>query len=246
MSLIDEALRRAQSAYRENAARPGSAPDPWSVAPLPDRGRFRRRRLLVASALAAILLAGIATGFLLLRRDRSAAASRSAQAAAAGGQPDRSGFSARLTPTPPPRPPAAHAAPVPPPVRTQAAAAISRRAVPGTAVGAAAPVLSMRAASSSPATVRRPAPLPVRAERDHASSPRAGPERRTISRGEAAVPGGKIELGGIVYSDTSPVAVLNGRVLGVGAVVEGFTIVAIEENRVELKNDERTIVLTLH
>ena len=168
------------------------------------------------------------------------------------------------TPTPPrPARAAAAAAPVPPPVRTEAASAIERGVAPGrerlvfsvtptppprpsrppVPGVAAAPVPAMRSASAAPEVGWSPPP-PARSEREHAP-PRPSPERRDVARGEIAVPGGKIELGGIVYSETNPVAVLNGHVVGVGAYVEGFLVVAIDENRVELKNDQRTIVLTL-
>ena len=57
--------------------------------------------------------------------------------------------------------------------------------------------------------------------------------------------GGKITLDGIVFSETSPVAVLNGRVLPVGGFVEGYTIVKILPDRVELEADGARVLLTL-
>jgi hypothetical protein len=63
--------------------------------------------------------------------------------------------------------------------------------------------------------------------------------------GSLVAPGGaRIELGGIVFSE-SPVALLNGRVLSVGGFIEGLRIVAIEENRVELSGEGFTAFLTL-
>ncbi|HEX5758728.1 MAG TPA: hypothetical protein VF121_06000, partial [Thermoanaerobaculia bacterium] len=62
----------------------------------------------------------------------------------------------------------------------------------------------------------------------------------------APVPGGgAIELGGIAFSANQPVALLNGRVVGVGEVVEGFTVIAIEPRRVELRGHGTTVFLTL-
>ena len=51
------------------------------------------------------------------------------------------------------------------------------------------------------------------------------------------MPGGaRIELGGIVYSESNPTALVNGKIVGPGAVIEGFLIQRIEENRVEMSN----------
>jgi hypothetical protein len=57
--------------------------------------------------------------------------------------------------------------------------------------------------------------------------------------------GARIELGGIVWSETAPRALLNDRVMGVGAYVEGFTVVSIETERVELRKDDLTIFLSV-
>jgi len=57
--------------------------------------------------------------------------------------------------------------------------------------------------------------------------------------------GGKITLDGIVFSEVSPVAVLNGRVLPVGGFVEGYTVVQILPDRVELEADGLRVLLTL-
>jgi hypothetical protein len=64
--------------------------------------------------------------------------------------------------------------------------------------------------------------------------------------GEVSLPdGAKIALEGIVYSETSPVALINGRVLPPGGIVEDFTIASIKPDRVELNGRGLTIVLTL-
>jgi hypothetical protein len=64
--------------------------------------------------------------------------------------------------------------------------------------------------------------------------------------GEVTVPdGAKIELGGIVFSESNPVALINDKVLGPGAVVEEFTIVSIQPDRVEMKGRGVTIFLAL-
>lgn len=57
--------------------------------------------------------------------------------------------------------------------------------------------------------------------------------------------GSKLELGGIVYSEASPFAYLNGRLVGVGEFVEGRRIDRIERDKVILSGDAGTITLRL-
>ena len=64
--------------------------------------------------------------------------------------------------------------------------------------------------------------------------------------GSVLLPGGvKIELGGIVWSEVEPRALLNDRITGVGAWIEGFTVTKIEPERVALEKDGLTIFLAL-
>ena len=77
------------------------------------------------------------------------------------------------------------------------------------------------------------------------ASPIPKPGKPAPATFDARPNGSKIELGGIVYSETSPVALLNGRVLPVGGVIEGLTIAGIEENRVTLRGEDVTVYLTL-
>jgi len=57
--------------------------------------------------------------------------------------------------------------------------------------------------------------------------------------------GATIELGGIVYSEDDPLALLNGRVRRVGDSVEGFDVIAIRPSSVELLRGKEKIVLRL-
>jgi hypothetical protein len=68
---------------------------------------------------------------------------------------------------------------------------------------------------------------------------------KTYAGSVALAEGARIELGGIVWSETTPRALLNDRILGVGAYVEGFTVVSIETERVELRKDDLTIFLSV-
>jgi hypothetical protein len=100
-----------------------------------------------------------------------------------------------------------------------------------------------------------PRSLPSKApaeEREIASSKgREEPKRSApkppadAARVRTAPDGAKIELGGIVFSETNPVALINGKVLGPGATVEEFTIVSIQPDRVELRGRGITMFLAL-
>jgi len=57
--------------------------------------------------------------------------------------------------------------------------------------------------------------------------------------------GRRIELGGIVWSEAEPRALLNDRIVATDGYVEGFTVAKIEENRVALEKDGMTIYLVL-
>lgn len=139
---------------------------------------------------------------------------------------------------PPPRPPA-ESAPLASGSPRMSSAPVWRTevAVPPPSVPAAsAPSAEM----SAPPSASQPAPPRPRGSAS-SSAPAARPHVGTY----VAPNGGKIELGGIVYSETSPVALINGRVVPQGAIVEGLTVVSIEENRVELRGDGVHVFLSL-
>ena len=109
--------------------------------------------------------------------------------------------------------------------------------------------------------MKRPAPRPpaepahARIAPDAVPPPAAAVTDGKAARGSAdaktyigeltAPDGAKIELGGIVYSETNPVALINGKVLGPGATVEEFTIVSIQPDRVELRGRGITMFIAL-
>jgi hypothetical protein len=279
MSLIDEALRRAQAERRAADADGRSPGDPWQGAPLPDARRGRRRvRVAAAVGVAAVLL--IAGGALVLTRrggGREAPRIASSKNARMEDQPPPASgpIAAAAQPTPrperfetvPPSPRSRRFETVPaspardasspmqptairivsaPSASERAPAARSSDAPARTATTRREPIPPSRPASSSPRIAAPIATAPVPITRPHVTAPGDAAERgRAVHVGEVGVPGGHIELGGIVYSDANPVALLNGRIVGVGGTVEGFTVVSIQESQVELKNDHRTIFLRL-
>ena len=55
-----------------------------------------------------------------------------------------------------------------------------------------------------------------------------------------------MELGGIAYSDVRPIAVINGSVVSDGDMIQGFTVISIEPERVQLETGGTRIYLALH
>ncbi|MGE5278029.1 MAG: hypothetical protein ACM3SU_13610 [Acidobacteriota bacterium] len=269
MSLIDDALRRAQ------AAQTGSPGTGLRVPmPLPDPGRFRRRRLRLMAAVAILAALAVGAGFLWVRRS------------VRGGEPPR----ARATPPAGASAAAAAAAPTPAPETTATLVAVEvPRPAAGIARGAAASATraprgveaagTATPAPASPPTAAAPAkasPIAARAilraeppaapvilppvevsnasasprlaagERPRHAEPRPTPTAPAKTyAGTANLPSGKIQLEGIVYNESSPAALINGRVLGPGGYVSGYTVIRIEPDRVELRDENGTIILTL-
>jgi hypothetical protein len=269
VSLIDDALRRAQAAQ----APPPGAPGFRVPMPLPDPGRGRRRRMRRVATGAAAAVAVLAAGFLLLRRgggdgtpwpvpprERRDAPAVVAGSPTATAAPSASPAMARgVSPTPAPgRPAGFRTAPAPAASPVPSRSGALQAAPSRTSSAAPRPPLSsptpgrVLLRQEPPAT---PIILPPAEIANASASPRLraaatpGARREPTPRtfaGVANLPSGRLELGGIVYSETGATALINGRVVSVGSFVEGYTVVAIEPTRVELKDDAGTVVLTLH
>jgi len=249
MSLIDEALKRAQAAADRDAPRDR----PWVPTPLPDAG-LARRRWLVRAALAGLAagvgLAGLAA--LLIWAARGSSSTRTA--------PDTNRPSAASGEALAPPPPAA--VPVPTEARTgggsggppqRAAGEVAAAPTPTPASGQAASgdrtVSLVPSIETTPVHVAPPS-RPAEALASASGSPgvrsAAGAPAGKSYRGKVELPdGGSLELGGIVWSDADPRALVNDRVVGVGAYVQGYTIERIEEDRVVLEKDGKRITVTV-
>jgi len=242
MSLIDEALKRAREQAERESAEQRSAASRWVPAyPL---ARRRSRALVWAGLAAACLLLGIGAGLLASRF--SGGEERAGGIELPPGTGEESGEGGL--------PPAAGAVlledttgttdlstdlPFPLPVtELPEDEALEPRLVPETVPEAVPPpVVAPRPAPAAP-------PEPVPAEPSPAAEPPAGGVETHVRR--APVPGGGwIQLGGIAFSADRPVALLNGRVVSVGEVVEGFTVISIAPKRVELRGHGTSLVLTL-
>jgi hypothetical protein len=152
--------------------------------------------------------------------------------------------------TPPPAPVAAPApAPKPAPEvpREPERRPAPQAVAPPPVVRRPAPEPTPAAPAPAPvAEVDRPAPAPV-----PAAPPQAAPAGDSglvegqVYSGEVPVPGGgSVKLNGIVFSQDHPIAVLDGRVMGPGESVQGFTVVAIESGRVKLQGHGTTVYLS--
>jgi hypothetical protein len=220
MSLIDEALKRAElEAARRDGLRGGAYP--W----VPEHMPRRRRRWAVAVAVA--VCAGAAAGGVMWLSRRPAPV----QGPKSKVQSSPSGLLETVEVAPPP---------VGLPSRDSARANDAANAKAGKEPRRPTPPFDTARARIAPA--REPGSTSAPAE---SNASRGLADGKTYI-GEVNVPeGGKIELGGIVYSESNPVALINGKVLPPGGVVEEFTIVSIKPDRVELNGRGVTIFVTL-
>ncbi len=210
MSLIDEALKRAQEAARKEGA--ASEKRPWTPAPLPDAGLARRRRAVRALLWSVSIAAALGVAVVGLRAVWNAAG-----------------------PAPRPAAAAAPAPTVPAPEPTLAETIVTTPMAPPAAVARA----PRPTRSAAPEGVSFAETTP---EATEAPPPAGG--RNYV--GSVQLPdGARIELGGIVWSEEEPRALLNDRIVATGAYVEGFTVSKIEEGRVVLEKDGTTISISL-
>ena len=233
MSLIDDALKRAQATHRVAEDRPSA----WTPTHLPDRRPRTYRAIGIAAGLLGTLLLALWAWKSLPKREASVRVAAVAPTATA--------TSPRVADIP-----AAETVEVPPPPR-----GISQ---PRNSAGAA---LDRPLSDRQPAKAASPAP--AQAERASppkpAEEPRAAPAKREAStRAEDKLADGrnytgeillgddqKITLDGIVYSDANPVALINGMVIAPGQAVDGMTVAKIEPDRVVLEGRGVTVFLLL-
>ncbi len=251
MSLISEALKKArQEAARQDAQRSKS---PYAVGVA---NAAERRTGLVA------VLAGVGAGCLVAAVILAVAWSAGWGPFARSAKP--AAQVAESAPAAPPAPvkPASEPATMPPamieeqappkPVQSArpepqpvvevrpSAPADSPAARPAPAPPVSAPAGETAPAPSAPVPAAPAPPAPVR--------PAAGAgglvDGQTYA-GEVPIPGGgTVRLNGIVFSQQQPVAMLDGRVMAPGEIIQGFTIAAIEAGRVKLQGYGATVFVS--
>jgi hypothetical protein len=215
VSLIDDALKRAQAAGEGEAARPAGRP--WIPTPLPDPGIARRRALLQRMGIAAALAVAVVAAVWLYRREFRSPLPMPAGEGRGEGRP--------------------------------AVVAVPQSTPTPDAVALATPIVVAKPRTTRPERTADAGPVegePVSASPTPVPrAPQAIANGKTYA-GAVNLPGGaKIELGGIVWSETEPRALLNDRIAAVGAFVEGFSLTKIEENRVVLEKDGVTIYISV-
>jgi hypothetical protein len=223
MSLIDEALKRAElEAARRDGLRSGAYP--WVPEHMP-----RRRRGWGWIAAVVLSLAAIAAGWLLWPRGENPVIQNPKSRIQ---NPPAASQRLETVEVPPP--------PVGLPSRVLARDKEAANANAGTESKRPTPPFDTARARIAPA--KEPGSGSAAPE----SKPARGLSDGRIYAGELTLPDGpKIALEGIVFSETNPVALINGKVLPPGGVVEEFTIVSIKPDRVELNGRGVTIVVTL-
>jgi hypothetical protein len=214
VSLIDDALKRAQAAGESEARSPVDRP--WVPAPLPDESLARRRRLLRALAIALLVALAAGGAIFLMRRE-----GRGDLPLSRGERRAQGVTSATAVPQP-----------------TAVSAALEPKRA-----GTAKPRPTRPPLTPAQGTPEAEAAIPTPA------SPSSVPERLTNGKtyiGSVALAGGaRIELGGIAWSESEPRALVNDRVVAVGAYVEGFSVSTIEPDRVALEKGGLTIYLSV-
>jgi hypothetical protein len=268
MSLISDALKKArQEAARQDSLRQ-TLPYAVGSADLPERRNVYMP--LLAGLGAGCVLAAVIFGILYLggwgpfshsRRGivqvaetpSSAATPRPAPSAEPASAPpviEEKSEPASPTPTPvvprpvPPAPaqePQPRPAPAAPPIVETPAARTQPTPVPVDEARLAPPPVPTPVPSPVPtvaAPIRAPAPPPVASN--------GGPEDGKAYVNEVPIPGGGVvKLNGIAYSPDHPIAVLDGRVVAPGEVVQGFTVLEIQADHVTLQGHGAKVSVSL-
>jgi len=242
VSLVREALAKAEREAAARAAREKGVTGPLADAAQPYRARRRHSRWPWIAALVVAAAGGALVAVVSLRSPAatpvSGARPTEAPEPSVATTPTRIAESeAPATPESSPRPAAVAPAPgTPPPTTTdlQPIVEITAPDRPAATTSPAPPAAAEHAAPASKATARV-------APSVEAAPLVAGSFVREFPLGD----GRSIKLGGIAWSQAAPLAYLNGKLRGVGESVEGLRIAAIEPERVLLEDGRLRYALTL-
>jgi hypothetical protein len=253
MSLISEALKKArQEAARQDAAQRGHPYAVGAVEPPARRPWLPLALGLVAGTLLVLCVFAVAYFSGWGPRREGGEEVRVAEAAPPSPAVEEPPVLVEETPapiapsTPPPLPaeavpPAAEPQLSPPPETPRPAPIIIQPAAPP----AETPREVVQPAAPAPVETPAALPEPAPVETPAPAAP-AQPAEPKSYVGEVPVPGGGVlRLNGIAYSAASPVAVIDGRVVSRGEIVQGFTVVDIQVNRVRLEGHDTTVFVSL-
>ena len=261
MSLISEALKKArQEAARQDSLRQGV---PYAVGAVDPPRRRNPLLPLLAGLGAGCLLAGLLFGGAWIAGvgpfDKPARETQVAQAPAAPQEaaPAPTPIVTEIAP-PAPTPPPAAATPapeesLPPVVETRPAPPVEQPVIRLEPHDSPTPTPAPMEEERPAVLVPEPSPAPPTLQAQPAPSRPAVPapvipgglEEGKVYTGEVPVPGGgSVKLNGIAFSQDQPIVVLDGRVMGPGEVIQGFTVVEIQSDRVKLQGHGATVFVT--
>jgi hypothetical protein len=245
MSLISDALKKArQEAARQDSLRQGV---PYAVGPVDSPDRRRTLVPLLSGLAVGAVLAGGVAGFVYFA-DREPAAPEEVQVAEAAPPtvveevPETTPAAPEVTAPPvvPTLPPVVSG---PPPAVTIPPERVPEAAAP-VPPPAAQPQPEIRLEPSQPPPPQPEEAPPVQEEPVPVAPPPARESKSYVE--DVPIPGGgTLRLNGIAFSTVSPVAVIDGKVVGPGEVVQGFTVVEIQQNRVKLEGHGETVYVSL-
>lgn len=262
MSLISDALKKA----RQEAARQDSLRQtlPYAVGTADPPAPRNQYMPLLAGLGAGCVLAVVVFGIVYLggwgpfsrARKESVQVAETPSPAAT----PRAAFPTEPAPAPPvieerteersqPAPPTPVQEPRPKPVPVQTVPPVAETPLPRSQP---APVPEQEARLAPP-PVPTPAPAPVptvaapiRAPAPPPAASNGGPEDGKAYVNEVPVPGGGVvKLNGIAFSPDHPIAVLDGRVVAPGEVVQGFTVLEILADHVTLQGHGAKVSVSL-
>jgi hypothetical protein len=264
MSLISDALKKARAeAARQDSLRQG-VPYAVGVADAPDRrapwisllAGLGAGCVLAAAVFALAFFAGwgpfhkpsaetqVAAAPAVTTTTATTATTSTSAPAPQAPAPATLPAVAPETSQPSPQAPPVAARPVPEPPRQTAPPVEAPPPAPRNPAPEAPPAISAPAPAPVPTPAAPVVPTPSQAPPAPAAGSGGLVEGDTYV-GEVPVPGGgSVKLNGIVFSPDHPIAVLDGRVMGPGETVQGFTVVAIESGRVKLQGHGATVYLS--
>jgi hypothetical protein len=258
VSLVSDALKKAQRDAALRDARAHGLPEPLTASAQPFRGARRRAPWLPWTFAAAGLLALSFSGYLYFSNadepkiagevnasagplpgsektpwtGTAASSAAPGVATAAATEADPASVAARRE--------AAGAASAPPPPSPEAS--VGTDAAPNPGPPAPAPP---SASSRGPAAgVRDAVGRPTAAGERSTRAPAVEAENSFV-RVARLGDGGEIRLGGIAWSEVAPLAYLNGQLLGPGESVAGWRVVRIERQRVLLERSGESLRISL-
>lgn len=224
MSLVSEALKKAEREAAAREAREKGLPAPLETPLQPYRARRGQRGRRALAPLAA-LLAGAAAVALVVFLARPGTEKPAASGREAGNRVST--------------PPAATSAPLenaeskeaPPSLAATEAVQAAASTTNATPVANAGPGATAPRAGADSGTREKP-PIRDRGVREYV---------RRVDLPD----GTKLELGGIAYSEAAPFAYLNGKLLAVGEGTAGYTLVRIERELVVVRGERGDLTLRL-